>query len=48
VRWSRYALAPALVMGAAILSAFPALYNGTYYGKNLDAVSQELAEFQSQ
>jgi hypothetical protein len=36
VRFSRYALAPAILAGAAILSAFPALYNGTYYGKNLE------------
>ncbi len=36
VRFSRYALAPALLAGAAVLSAFPAIYNGTYYGKNLE------------
>ncbi len=36
VRFSRYAIGPAILAGAAILSAFPALYDGTYYGKNLE------------
>ncbi len=36
VRLSRYAVLPAIVAGAVILSAFPALYDGTYYGKNLE------------
>ncbi|HEY1739635.1 MAG TPA: alpha-(1-_3)-arabinofuranosyltransferase family protein, partial [Acidimicrobiia bacterium] len=40
VRFSRYALLPSIVIGAAILSAFPALYDGTYYGKNLERPEQ--------